>query len=479
MKRLTLSKYTRTVERKEDIAVYHSLFGNLCIIDSDGYKILQSFVVSQSCDDVLKKFPQYQPSVLTRYIDQLIAKRFLILKGFDENITIREYYMQRRRNLHSGYLIRTLQLIMTNKCNYSCDYCFMKTIYSSDARFALQTNPQNITMSFDTAKAAIEKVLEIVRKNNNKELYVEFFGGEPLLNWNVIKRIMDIFNNGYDVTIRYSITTNGALITREMAETFNKYNATVTLSIDSFDFNGGLHSSHRKGSKQVIRGLNTLKKYNNWVTVNSVLSNKTIDEFDGRALIEKAKSHNVDMIGLILDLDLNSYKSAKYRRKALQQLWETYQWGEQKQIPVVGYWHQITQQIIGKQPTKYFSGYKTCPAAGCKLSVEPTGNVFICKCCSAPLGHIRDIENVLNSPQYETYALKGFQNPKCRGCEVEGFCSGICMGALEKKYNTITVIENNACNIYKQITRKLIVNLNADETNTLKLAQYKDVISKS
>lgn len=474
MDKLRVSKYLKTVNRNKDYAVYHSLFGNLSLLDSDGYDLLRSFDVPRSSSEVIRIFSCYAPLLLIQYINNLLARGFLTIDGFDEYAMIEEDYRRRRMNLHSGYLIRALQLVMTNRCNLSCDYCFVKTIYNSEERSSLQCSSRNTTMSFETAKTAIEKMLEVMRKNGNKELYIEFFGGEPLLNWRVISRIMDTFKNGCDgdVAIKYSVTTNGLLLTSEMAKIFKKYNATVTVSIDSFDLNGRARPSCGKGSRHVMDGLRILKEYDNWVTVNSVISGKTVNSFDGRILIEKVKHYNVAMIGLILDLNLTFYESADNRDTALRKLWETYILGQREGIPVVGYWHQIFQQIAGKQPTSHFSGYKTCPAAGCKLSVEPEGHVFICKCCSSRIGHVSDIEMVLHSPQYETYALKAYRNaPQCAGCEIEGFCSGVCMGALEKKYNTIDTIENNSCDIYKRITRKLIENIGAHDVVTLPLTQ--------
>jgi len=89
------------------------------------------------------------------------------------------------------------------------------------------------------------------------------------------------------------------------------------------------------------------------------------------------------------------------------------------------------------------------------------------------MGHITDLDIVLHSPQYEAYALKAYYNaPECKGCEVEGFCSGVCMGALEKKYNKIDTIESGTCTIYKKITRKLIENIRTHEILTLPLVQH-------
>ena len=474
MNKLQTSKYLQTIKRKNDYAVYHSLFGNLSLLDAEGYKLLQSFNRPLTSSEVISTIPKYDPVLLIHYINNLLSKGFLTIEGADEYALIEKDYQYRKKNLHNGYLLRALQLVMTNKCNFNCDYCFVKTMYNSEERSILQYRATNMNMSFETAKTAIEKLIKISLKNGNQELYVEFFGGEPLLNWEVIKQVLNTFKDGKtcDVTFQYSITTNGSIITAKMAEVFKKYGVTVTVSVDSFALNEKSQSSCAKGNGRVEQGLKILKEKENWVTFNSVISKETLDKFDECILIEKAQHYNVAMIGLILDLDLAFYKSTANIETALQKLWKTYRLGQQEGIAVVGYWHQIFQQIIGKQATRLSSGYKTCPAAGCKLSIEPEGHVFICKCCSTRIGHINDMEKILHSPLYKTYALQAYRNaPECAGCEIEGFCSGVCMGTLEKRFNRIDTIENNICTIYKKITRKLIENINVHEAVTLPLAQ--------
>jgi len=470
--KLRTSKYLQVIPREKDYAIYHSLFGNLCLLDFDGYNLLRVFDKACSSNEVLKSFSKYDPILLIHFINTLLSKGFLTIDGFDEYVLIEEDYQRCKKHFHSGYLIRALQLVMTNKCNRSCEYCFVKTMYNSEERAILEQSPKNVNMSFETAGMAVERLIEILRKNGNRELYIEFFGGEPLLNWQVIKSVLETFKNQANgVTLHYSITTNGSLMIPEMADIFKKYNVTVTMSIDPLDLKE--QTACRKGNGRLAQVIRILKEAGNWVTFNSVISEETMDEFDGYTLVEKAKDYNVTMIGLILDLDLAFYGSDNKREAALQKLWETYSFGRQKGIAVVGYWYQIFQQIIGKQATRFSSGYKTCPATGCKLSIEPEGHVFICKCCSTYIGHITDLDMVLHSPQYEAYALKAYYNaPECKGCEVEGFCSGVCMGALEKKYNKIDTIESGTCTIYKKITRKLIENIRTHEILTLPLVQH-------
>lgn len=467
---LVVSDYVRAIKREGGYCVYHTLFGNLCFLDNDGYALLRYFEKPRQYKDVLSLNGYNQFSIIN-YISLLLNKCFLRLYDSDEELVIKEISERRKKNLSKGYLLQALQLVMTNLCNYSCEYCFVNSLYSSDDRLTL-TKDKNIIMDFETASKSIHNVLEIIRSNNNKKLFIEFFGGEPLLNWKTIKQALRAYGNGFkdDVDIFYSITTNGSMLSYEIADTLRSYNTTVTLSIDTYKHEACSNLAGEENSL-IKNKLQILKDCNNYVTLNTLLTKSTINKFSSEELIELASDYNVAMIGIILDLNMNYYDNPDFREKVVNKLYETHMYGKQAGIPVVGYWYQIFQQISGERSTHFTTGYRTCPAEGCKLSVEPGGQVFNCKCCSTKMGNINNLKEVLNSKAYESYAMKVYSsNDFCKGCEIEGFCSGVCMGTLENKYKSINKIEPGICEIYKSITKLLIESISKDDMPQLLLS---------
>lgn len=477
MERIKTSKYIQIVRRTNDYAVYHSLFGQLCFIDQDGIDFLTSFHVPKTVDEVIQSNNHYNPSDIESYIHELKARCFLVPDILDEYKIIENDSEERKNHLKSGYLVRALQLIVTNACNFRCKYCIIDDAYNSKERSEFQHSASNQQMSFEVARMSVETLIKLLRKNGNEYLNIEFFGGEPLMNWPVIESVLETFKNGEDdIGILYSITTNGSLITERMAEVFRKYGVTVVISFDSPNNTERICADGRNCTELIKRSLEILKKNENYVTFNSVISKETINDFDGRSLVDFAKYFNVRMIGLILDLDLDFYRDNANKERVLEILWDTYTYAETQQMPIVGYWHQVFNQIIGRQPINLLSGYKTCPATGCKLSVEPAGHMFICKCCSGYLGTIQTMGEVLSSDMYEEYAMRAYRNaPGCEGCEIEGFCSGVCMGSLEKKYGSLHVIEGSSCDIFRRITKRLIQNLDGTEADVLYMPSLSEV----
>lgn len=112
--------------------------------------------------------------------------------------------------------ISTMLLIVAGECNLNCGYC-----YADKGRFGLQRSKR--VMDIDVAKAAVDLLFKEHRSSGR--VLLNFYGGEPLLHWKVIKasiehaeRIADKRN----ISLRCNITTNGTCFTVEMHEFFKK-----------------------------------------------------------------------------------------------------------------------------------------------------------------------------------------------------------------------------------------------------------------
>jgi len=146
---------------------------------------------------------------------------------------------------------RLLVLEACHSCNLACTYCFAQAYY-----------PDNDMMSYETAKKAIDYFFSTERMNEFAS--IGFFGGEPMLNWKLITSIVPYFEGrAFPRKVKFHITTNGTLITKEKAEFFAAHNFTYIVSIDGPQ---PIHDQHRrrkdgKGSfEDTLRGLKLLKE---------------------------------------------------------------------------------------------------------------------------------------------------------------------------------------------------------------------------
>lgn len=121
-------------------------------------------------------------------------------------------------------VLKAICLHVAHDCNLACKYCF--------AGKGEYDGPKGI-MSFETGKRALDFLIENSKSRHNLE--VDFFGGEPLLNWEVCKRLVEYGRSREKDTgkrFRFTLTTNGLLLNDEIMAFCNKEMGNVVLSLD-------------------------------------------------------------------------------------------------------------------------------------------------------------------------------------------------------------------------------------------------------
>ncbi|MCC8098210.1 MAG: thioether cross-link-forming SCIFF peptide maturase [Eubacterium sp.] len=127
------------------------------------------------------------------------------------------------KNRHS--VIKALCLLVAQDCNMACEYCF-----ASEGEY---NQGSRTLMSFETGKKALDFLVE--NSGTRKNLEVDFFGGEPLMNWEVVKQLVNYarsIEKEKGKNFRFTITTNGILLNDEIMEFINREMYNVVLSID-------------------------------------------------------------------------------------------------------------------------------------------------------------------------------------------------------------------------------------------------------
>lgn len=121
-------------------------------------------------------------------------------------------------------VVKALCLHIAHDCNLACQYCFAgKGEYHGDKSL----------MSLEVGKKAIDFLIQ--NSGNRRNLEVDFFGGEPLMNFEVVKGIVAYgrsLEEKYNKKFRFTLTTNGMLLNDEVMEFANKEMSNVVLSVD-------------------------------------------------------------------------------------------------------------------------------------------------------------------------------------------------------------------------------------------------------
>ena len=154
------------------------------------------------------------------------AEERLRIKGFCEPSHI-EKIEHPDTNRLEYFLTNQLQdivLQVTQNCNLRCDYC----AYSGKYHNRVHANKK---MSLSTAKQALD--FAICHSGSTQELAIGFYGGEPLLEFELMKQIVAYIKKIYpEKNVRYGLTTNATLLTDEVAQFFQENDFQVVISID-------------------------------------------------------------------------------------------------------------------------------------------------------------------------------------------------------------------------------------------------------
>ncbi len=141
------------------------------------------------------------------------------------------YHILYPKKVFPEYLVKNLTFCVTESCNLACTYCY-------------ERHKSNRRMSFETGKSIIDHLLngQIFRTESTAAIVLEFIGGEPLLEIELIDRLVEYFKresfrlrSPLFYNYRISITTNGILFQNEKVQQFikkNKEHLSITISID-------------------------------------------------------------------------------------------------------------------------------------------------------------------------------------------------------------------------------------------------------
>ena len=195
--------------------------GCIHLVDEVTYELLPYMEEGYSDGEIADKLsPKYdRQDILTSAAEcrKLKEEGMLFTKDIYEN-AIDEFTKNRQT------VVKALCLHIAHDCNLACRYCF-----AEEGEY----HGRRAMMSFEVGKKALDFL--IANSGSRKNLEVDFFGGEPLMNWEVVKQLVQYGREQealHNKRFRFTLTTNGVLLNDEIMEFCNKEMANVVLSVD-------------------------------------------------------------------------------------------------------------------------------------------------------------------------------------------------------------------------------------------------------
>lgn len=194
--------------------------GSVHVVDDIVYDIVGCLEEKMSEAAILEKFKnQYKEEDIRTAIEEcreLEEAQMLFTNDIYENAI--ESFKDRPT------VVKALCLHIAHDCNLACRYCF-----AEEGEY----HGRRALMTYEVGKQALDFL--IANSGNRKNLEVDFFGGEPLMNWNVVKELVAYGRSQekiHNKHFRFTLTTNGVLLDDDIMEFANEEMDNVVLSID-------------------------------------------------------------------------------------------------------------------------------------------------------------------------------------------------------------------------------------------------------
>ena len=197
--------------------------GSVHSVDEVAYDAIEMY--ENTPKDVIKKtlLEKYAPELTADDVDELFGD----IEELKENgkLFTEDIYEGRAFDLKNrSTVIKALCLHVAHTCNLNCEYCF-----ASQGKY----HGERALMTLEVGKRALDFLVE--NSGTRRNLEVDFFGGEPLMNWEVVKDIVRYgreLEKTHNKKFRFTLTTNGVLLDDDVIDFANKEMHNVVLSLD-------------------------------------------------------------------------------------------------------------------------------------------------------------------------------------------------------------------------------------------------------
>jgi uncharacterized protein len=199
--------------------------GSVHTVDEVAYDIIEMYKThtpEQIVATILERYSHLDDvneAEVLECIDDIAA-----LEAAGKLFSVDEYESLACNYKNNSKVIKALCLHVAHTCNLNCSYCF-----ASQGKY----QGDRALMSFEVGKRAFDFLIE--NSGTRRNLEVDFFGGEPLMNWDVVKQLVAYarsIEKEHNKNFRFTLTTNGILIDDEVIDFLNREMSNVVLSLD-------------------------------------------------------------------------------------------------------------------------------------------------------------------------------------------------------------------------------------------------------
>lgn len=348
-------------------------------------------------------------------------------------------------------VVKAMCLHIAHDCNLACMYCF-----AEEGEY----HGRRALMSYEVGKKALDFLIS--NSGNRVNLEVDFFGGEPLMNWDVVKQLVEYgrsMETKLNKKFRFTLTTNGVLLNDEIMEFCNKEMANVVLSLDGRQEINDANRPFRngRGSYELI-----VPKFQKFAESRGDKSYYVRGTFTRQNLdFSEDVKHFADLGFKHMSIEPvvgDDYEEYAIKEEDLPKIMEEYDnlaveyIKRQKEGNGFNFFHFMIDLEQGPCVAKRLSG---CGSGTEYLAVTPWGDFYPCHQFVGNekflLGNVD--EGIKATDIVDEFKMCNvYAKPKCKECFARYYCSGGCAANAFNFHGDIT----NAYDIGCEMQRKRI-----------------------
>jgi uncharacterized protein len=349
--------------------------------------------------------------------------------------------------------ISSLFLVVSQDCNMCCTYCFANDGMYDKAGL----------MSAKTAKKAVELFRDITHSNCR----ITFFGGEPLLNFEVIRETVNYAGELFkDRTVSFALVTNGTIITNEIVDFLKKNGFIVQVSVDG---NERFHDNHRKFKdgrptyQEIMLNVKAMKEAGVFVSVRATLCHGNTDLKDFLKYCANDLGVNVGFVPVRSDEEELIFGKedvdalCKTYKDMFQEVVATGRFTEILRSPPLAAMIRTCFELENLPPAKFEPDF--CHAGKKSITVDTSGDVYPCHTFIGyegfRMGNIEcpDMENIQNFVEKAHWKNK----ITCPHCFARIYCGGGCSHASYTANGDIRVPYKHFCEFMRSMFKLAII----------------------
>ncbi len=367
----------------------------------------------------------------------------------DKSFNRSRYLDSKKKSIQKRPQYKYLYLISETSCNFSCKYC----VYDGEIKRSSAGGARR--MSDEVAKKAVLQFDEVSNADRVQGRYIVYYGGEPLLNFPLIKTMCD-FVESERLNFKTTIMTNGSLINEDMIETFDKYRVHLAFSIDG-------NQIHHDGMR-VDNSLNP--------TFNKVVSNfKRISSLGIPVSVScTLHANNYRELPYIIDyfhnelnvrnLGFNIVHGKHGKELYVEDVTQCIVKCFHKLIEYKMYEGRLMERVKSFANSSFF--LRNCASYGRKYVVDPDGRVGPCHAFAGDSNCFdnnvdQSAQEILNSTTLAAWNYRSVLDvEECLSCPAIGLCGGGCAYNSFRESGTIFAKDSGICKYANTILEWLL-----------------------